>query len=106
MANRNLVEHEGDVRTVLNTAVPMSLVRDAELSALAKAVALEVWSHTKGRHQSAQSVADGLGINRKTVYPLLAELEARGWLVRVIHSVRRRMGRCPPSQRGNAGTSG
>lgn len=85
MANRNLVRHQGNVREQLNAAVPMGLVRDDKLSVMTKAVALEVWSHTEGRHQSASSVAEALGINRKTVYPALTELEARGWLVREVH---------------------
>jgi hypothetical protein len=85
MPSRNLVQDRGNVRSQLNAALPMGLVRDRELSATAKAVAVEIWSHTEGRHQSASSVAEALSVNRKTVYSALAELERRGWLVRQSH---------------------
>lgn len=85
MPNRNLVQHHGKVREQLNAAVPMGLVRDDKLSAMAKAVALEIWSHAEGRHQSARSVAQALGIDKKTAFAAIAELQERGWLVREVH---------------------
>ncbi|WP_156751652.1 helix-turn-helix domain-containing protein [Mycobacterium sp. 1245111.1] len=85
MPSRNLVKHHGNVREQLNAAIPMGLVRDDKLSAMAKATALEVWSHAEGRHQSTVSVAEALGINRRTATNAIAELQERGWLMREVH---------------------
>jgi hypothetical protein len=69
----------------LYTALPMTLARDGKLSYVARSVAMFVWSHEETIQQSAASVADALGMNRKTVGAALAELQEHGWLVREIH---------------------
>jgi hypothetical protein len=53
---------------------------------MTKAVALEIWSHAEGRHQSTYSVAEALGINRRTAASAIAELQEHGWLLREIHT--------------------
>ena len=73
----------------------MGLVRDDELSAMAKAVALEIWSHVEGRHQSTYSVAEALKINRRTAAAAIAELQEHGWLVREIHFGEPKGGKVP-----------
>jgi hypothetical protein len=95
MSSRNLVQHHGKGREQLNAALPMGLVRDDKLSAMAKAVALEIWSHAEGRHQSTYSVAEALKINRRTAAAAIAELQTQRWLIREVHFGEPKDGKVP-----------
>jgi hypothetical protein len=66
----------------LYTSLPVELARDAQLSHVARSVALYVWSHDEKFQQSTYDVAESLGTARNTVRKALAELQERGWFVR------------------------
>lgn len=86
MANRNQVKDHGAAHG-LYARVPHGLARDYELSAMAKAVALEVWSHSADWQQSMTEIAPKLKTGRRQVSNAFDELQARGWLVRGIVKV-------------------
>ncbi|WP_201409030.1 helix-turn-helix domain-containing protein [Mycobacterium paraintracellulare] len=86
MANRNRVKDHG-AALGLYARVPNGLAHDYELSAMAKAVALEVWSHAPKWEQSMTEIAKRLKTGRRQVTNAFDELEACGWLVREVVKV-------------------
>jgi hypothetical protein len=64
--------------------VPSELARDKALTPAARGIAAYLWSHAEKFDQSAVSVAEGMGINRRTATAGLLNLEVRGWLIREI----------------------
>ncbi|WP_081231553.1 helix-turn-helix domain-containing protein [Mycobacterium avium] len=90
MSNRNRIRDHGTTDKQLFARVPNGLARDYELSAMAKAVALEVWSHDTKWQQSMKEIATRLKTGRRQVSNAFAELEAHGWLVREIIKADRR----------------
>jgi hypothetical protein len=91
MANRNLVKHHGTLGAggkqggTLYASVPMALARDGKLSQAARSVAMLIWSHDQKWNQSANLIAQELGMSRNTVAAALADLEKHRWLVREVY---------------------
>lgn len=88
MPNRNLVKHHGTLGAAgpqggtLYASAPMSLARDSRLSPAARSIAFYMWSHGEKWHQSAEDIAEKLGMTAKTVRAGLACLQECGWLIR------------------------
>ncbi|CRZ17977.1 hypothetical protein BN2156_04874 [Mycolicibacterium neworleansense] len=78
--HRNPVYWIGDKPIDYYTPVPHGLARDGDLSSGARSVALYVWSHVGGWELSAVSIAEALGMDRKSVGRALAELDRKRWI--------------------------
>jgi hypothetical protein len=62
------------------TSIPNALTRAGNLGSLARSVAVYLWSHQDGWKLSATSIADALGVERRSVAKALEELAADRWL--------------------------
>jgi Fe2+ or Zn2+ uptake regulation protein len=62
------------------TRLPNELIDDRSLTAFAHAVSEQIWRHIDGWEASAESIAEALNLDRKTVYPALKNLSDHRWV--------------------------